>query len=103
MDRTRDLAKQLVNVQKRLDEQMDLDYARKGIVFVSDTDVAVRTGSWYGIKVDGKGTDAQFTTLTVDGQALAGLVLDAGDSFYGDITAVTSLAATTCNIILLKK
>ena len=86
-----------------MNEQLNKDYARKGITFLTDTNVAVNTGSWYGMKIDGKGTDAQFTTLTVDGQALAGLVLDAGDSLYGDITAVTSHADTTCNIILLKK
>ena len=86
-----------------MNEQLDKDYSKKGITFVAHTDVVVRTGSWYGMKIDGAGTDAQFTTLTVDGQDLSGLVLDAGDTLYGDITAVTSLAATTCNIILLKK
>jgi hypothetical protein len=86
-----------------LGEQLDKDYAKKGITFISDTDTAAKTGSWYGMKVDGKGTDAQFTVLTVDGQDLSGLVLDAGDVLYGDITAVTSATATTSNIILFKK
>ena len=105
MDRNRDLAKQLVNVQKRLDEQMDLDYARHGVSIVEDDYETAITGDFYGIKADGEGTAGLITSsITIDGVAITIPVTIAnGDTFYGNITAVTFAAGSSANAILLHK
>jgi len=107
MDRNRDLANQLVNVQKRLDEQMDLDYARHGVTIVPEgkaTSTAV-TGSFYAVKADGlDDAGVIIASITVDGTVIAtDLTLTAGDVFYGNITSILLATGGSGNAILLHK
>ena len=106
MDRTRDLAIQLVNVQKRLDEQMDLDYARHGVTIVPDdkNQTTALTGDFYGIKADDTQTQLRLLAVIVDGVTLANVNIAAGDVFYGNITSVkTSTAVVNCQALVLHK
>jgi hypothetical protein len=108
MDRNRDLAVQIVNLQKRIDEQMDLDYARHGVTVIPEgkaTSTAV-TGDFYGIKADGTGTnvDIIIASMIVDGVTIAtDIKLSGGDVFYGNITSVLMDAGGDANAILLHK
>jgi len=105
MDRNRDLAVQVVNLQKRIDEQMDLDYARHGVTIAIEAYVTEITGSFYGIKADGLGTGGVvINAMTVDGVAITDdITIANGDVFYGNITAVTIGAGGSANAILLHK
>jgi len=106
MDRNRDLAVQIVNLQKRIDEQMDLDYARHGMTIIPDNknQSAALTGDFYGIKADDTQTQLRLLEVIVDGVALANINIAAGDVFYGNITSVkTSTAIDNCQAIVLHK
>ena len=105
MDRNRDLAQQLVNVQKRLDEQMDLDYARHGVSIVENDYTTAITGSFYGVKADGLGTvGLKIASITIDGVTISIVTQVApGDVLYGNITAITLHTDSDANAILLHK
>jgi len=105
MDRNRDLAVQIVNLQKRIDEQMDLDYARHGVSIVENDYTTEITGSFYGVKADGLGTvGLKISSITIDGVAISIVTYVApGDVLYGNITAITLHADTDANAILLHK
>ena len=105
MDRNRDLAKILARIETKIEEQMDLDYARHGVTVLEEQYTTEVTGNFYGIKADGTGDDGVvIATMTVDGVVLApDIALAAGDVFYGNITAITLAAGGTGNAILLHK
>lgn len=93
-------------------EQMDYDYARKGVKLLAKSSTDSVTGSFYGLKVDFAGSEGvAFDTLTVGGEDLSAVVLGPGDVLFGDITAIklkTSRGAidtssVDCNVILSKK
>ena len=108
MDRNRDLSKQLARLESKIQEQMDLDYARHGVTVIPNgkaTSTAV-TGDFYGIKSDGTGTSADIViaSMIVDGVTIAtDIKLPAGDVFYGNITSVTMASGGDANAILLHK
>ena len=85
MDRNRDLAKVLARIDTRIEEQMDLDYARHGVTVIPEgkaTSTAV-TGDFYGIKADGTGTnvDIIIASMIVDGVTIAtDIKLSGGDA-----------------------
>tara|TARA_R100001082_G_C4298516_1_gene131309 strand:- start:84 stop:437 length:354 start_codon:yes stop_codon:yes gene_type:complete len=105
MDRNRDLAVQIVNLQKRIDEQMDLDYARHGSTLIIEGYTTEITGSFYGIKADGLGTTGLvINAMTVDGVSITdNITIANGDVFYGNITAITVDTSGGANGILLHK
>ena len=108
MDRNRDLAQVLARIDTKLQEQMDLDYARHGVTVIPEgkaTSTAV-TGDFYGIKADGTGTnvDIIIASMIVDGITIAtDIKLSGGDVFYGNITSVLMAAGGDANAILLHK
>ena len=90
MDRNRDLAVQIVNLQKRIDEQMDLDYARHGVTVIPEgkaTSTAV-TGDFYGIKADGTGTNVEKYLQWINEARELGYTIVL---FYVKVAASTSL------------
>ena len=105
MDRNRDLSKQLARVETKLQEQMDLDYARNGVTIAVEGYTTEITGSFYGIKADGLGTGGVvINAMTVDGVAITDdITIANGDVFYGNITAVTIGSGGSANAILLHK
>ena len=105
MDRNRDLAQQLARVETKLQEQMDLDYARHGVTIAVEGYTTEITGSFYGIKADGLGTAGVIiSAMTVDGVAITDdITIANGDVFYGNITAVTIGGGGSANAILLHK
>tara|TARA_R100000458_G_C8180875_1_gene177976 strand:+ start:150 stop:503 length:354 start_codon:yes stop_codon:yes gene_type:complete len=105
MDRNRELAAQVVNLQKRIDEQMDLDYARHGMTLIPDdkNQSAALTGSFYGVKADNTGTKLVLASVVVDGVTLSNVDIAAGDVFYGNITSVLIGSGGTCQAIVLHK
>ena len=105
MDRNRDLAKILAKVDTRIEEQMDLDYARHGVTIAVEGYTTEITGSFYGIKADGLGTAGVIiNAMTVDGVSITDdITIANGDVFYGNITAVTIGAGGSANAILLHK
>ena len=105
MDRNRDLAKILAKVDTRIEEQMDLDYARHGVTIAVEGYTTEITGSFYGIKADGLGTAGVIiNAMTVDGVAITDdITIANGDVFYGNITAVTIGGSGSANAILLHK
>ena len=105
MDRNRDLAQQLARVETKLQEQMDLDYARHGVTIAVEGYTTEITGSFYGIKADGLGTGGVvINAMTVDGVAITdNITIANGDVFYGNITAVTLHGDGSANAILLHK
>ncbi len=105
MDRNRDLSKQLARLETKIQEQMDLDYARHGVTIVEEEYTTEITGDFYGVKADGTGDDGVIIdAMTVDGVSItANITLAAGDVFYGNITAITLAAGGTGNAILLHK
>ena len=107
MDRNRDLSMQLARIETKIQEQLDLDYARHGVTIVEEEYTTEITGDFYGVKADGSGDEILITAMTVDGVSItADIKVAAGDVFYGNITAITLAAGdagTTCNAILLHK
>ena len=105
MDRNRDLSKQLARLETKIQEQMDLDYARHGVSIVEDDYVSAITGDFYGIKADGEGTAGLITSsITIDGVTITiPITIANGDTFYGNITAVTFAAGSSANAVLLHK
>ena len=105
MDRNRDLSKQLARLETKIQEQMDLDYARHGSTLLMEGYVTEVTGSFYGIKADGLGTAGIIIdTMTVDGVAMTdNITIANGDVFYGNITAIKLHADGSANAILLHK
>jgi hypothetical protein len=105
MDRNRDLSKQLARLETKIQEQMDLDYARHGVTIAVEGYTTEITGSFYGIKADGLGTaGVVINAMTVDGVAITDdITIANGDVFYGNITAVTIGAGGSANAILLHK
>ena len=108
MDRNRDLSQQLARVETKIQEQMDLDYARHGVTIIEDNSddyTTEVTGDFYGVKADGTGdAGVIINAMTVDGVSItADITLAAGDVFYGNITAITLGAGGTGNAILLHK
>ncbi len=105
MDRNRDLSIQLARVETKLQEQMDLDYARHGVTIAVEGYTTEITGSFYGIKADGLGTGGVVINgMTVDGVGITdNITIANGDVFYGNITAVTIDASGSANAILLHK
>ena len=99
-----------------MEEQLDKDYGRKGFDYEEGTDttnITVKTGKWYMLKVDVAGTiGVSFASLTVNGVDLSSLVLAPGDVIYGDITTMgfdlnagstaVDTATVDCNLILYK-
>jgi len=105
MDRNRDLSKQLARLETKIQEQLDLDYARHGITLVPDNkhQSAALTGSFYGVKADNTGTKLVLATVIVDGVSLTNVDIAAGDVFYGNITSVLIGSGGTCQAIVLHK
>jgi hypothetical protein len=105
MDRNRDLAKVLARIDTRIEEQMDLDYARHGSTLVMEAYVTEVTGSFYGIKADGLNTAGLvIDTMTLDGVAITdNITIANGDVFYGNITAIKLHTDGSANAILLHK
>ena len=107
MDRNRDLSKQLARLETKIQEQMDLDYARNGVTVPNGKATTTPvTGDFYGIKSDGTGTTAEIViaSMIVDGVTIAtDIKLPAGDVFYGNITSVTMASGGDANAILLHK
>jgi len=105
MDRNRDLSKQLAGLDTKIQEQMDLDYARHGVTIAVEGYTTEITGSFYGIKADGLGTGGVvINAMTVDGVAITDdITIANGDVFYGNITAVTIGSGGSANAILLHK
>ena len=106
MDRNRDLSKQLARLETKIQEQMDLDYARHGMTIIPDNknQTAALTGSFYGIKADDTQTQLRLAEVIVDGVTLTNINIAAGDVFYGNITSVkTSTAIDNCQAIVLHK
>ena len=105
MDRNRDLSKQLARLESKIQEQMDLDYARHGVTIVEDDYETSIQGDFYGIKADGEGTAGLITnSITIDGVTITiPITIANGDTFYGNITAVRFASGSTANAILLHK
>ena len=105
MDRNRDLAKILARIETKLDEQMDLDYARHGVTLVDEDYTTAITGSFYGVQADGEGTSgAILTSITIDGVTITDppLTIPNGGVIYGNITGLTS-SGGDANLILFHK
>ena len=92
-------------LKKTIEHQMDLDYARHGVSIVEDDYTSEVTGSFYGIKADGEGTAGLITSsITIDGVVFTiPISIANGDTFYGNISAVTFAAGSSANAILLHK
>ena len=106
MDRNRDLAKILARIETKIEEQMDLDYARHGITAVDEDYTTAITGDFYGIQADGEGTTgAVLTSITIDGVTITDppLTIPNGGVIYGNITAVTNSGSGGANLILFHK
>ena len=95
----------LAALKKSIENQMDLDYARHGVSIVEDDYTSEVTGSFYGIKADGEGTAGLITSsITIDGVVITiPISIANGDTFYGNISAVTFAAGSSANAILLHK
>ena len=105
MDRNRDLAKILARIETKIEEQMDLDYARHGVTLVDEDYTTAITGDFYGVQADGEGTSgAILTSITIDGVTITDppITIPNGGVIYGNITGLTS-SGGDANLILFHK
>ena len=106
MDRLRDLIKVISGGNTR---KLKMDAGLNGTTIIlhgaTGGDLVASGGPWYSIKVmaEGSSTNAHFVALWIDGVNLGATTLLAGDTLYGNITAVTMDADSDCSVILYKQ
>ena len=106
MDRNRDLANVIAQSNSR---KLKMDAGLNGTTIIlhsaTGDDLVASGGPWYSIKVmaEASSTNAHFVALWIDGVNLGATTLLAGDTLYGNITAVTMDADSDCSVILYKQ
>ena len=106
MDRNRDIANVIAQSNSR---KLKMDAGLNGTDIIlhgaTGDNLVASGGPWYSIKVmaDGSSTNAHFVALIIDGTNLGATTLLAGDTLYGNITAVTMDADSDCSIILYRQ